>query len=107
MAELEDLQRRARAVNDIYVETFGLEQDAFMLLGKMTEEMGEVMGAYLQMAGRARGADGAPEVLKAAFEDEMADLFGFLLAFADTQGVDLAAAFDKKWGKYLEPAHDH
>jgi NTP pyrophosphatase (non-canonical NTP hydrolase) len=103
MADLIDLQRRAKAVNDIYVETFGLERDAFMLLGKMTEEMGEVMGAYLQMAGRARGADGDPAELKSALEDEMADLFGFLLVFADTQGVDLAAAFDKKWGKYLEP----
>jgi NTP pyrophosphatase (non-canonical NTP hydrolase) len=35
--------------------------------------------------------------------DELADLFGFLLLFSDWQGVDLAAAFDKKWGAYLEP----
>jgi NTP pyrophosphatase (non-canonical NTP hydrolase) len=103
MTDLEELQKRAKAVNDIYVENFGLTRDPFMLLGKMTEEMGEVMGAYLQLCGRARGADGEPEQLRAAFEDEMADLFGFLLVFADTQGVDLAAAFDKKWGKYLEP----
>ncbi|WP_321364484.1 MazG nucleotide pyrophosphohydrolase domain-containing protein [uncultured Celeribacter sp.] len=88
-------------MNDIYVETFGLTRDGLMLIGKMTEEMGEVASAYLKLHGRARGADGDPETLRRDFEDELADLLGFLAVLAETEGVDLSEAFARKWGKYL------
>lgn len=88
-------------MNDIYVETFGLTRDGLMLIGKMTEEMGEVASAYLKLHGRARGADDDPEALRRDFEDELADLLGFLAVLAEAEGVDLAAAFARKWGKYL------
>lgn len=101
--DIAELQKRAKAVNDIYVESFNLERDGLFLTGKLVEEMGEVMGAYLKLHGRARGADTDPKTLRADFEDEMADVLGFLLVLADSEGVDLSAAFDKKWGKYLEP----
>jgi len=52
------------------------------------------------------GRDGDPEVLAGDLEDELADLFGFLLLFARWQGVDLGAALDKKWGAYLRPKED-
>lgn len=98
---LAEVQRQAMAVNDIYVETFGLTRDGLMLVGKMTEEMGEVASAYLKLHGRARGADGDPEALRRDFEDELADLLGFLAVLAETEGVDLSEAFARKWGKYL------
>lgn len=34
-------------------------------------------------------------------EDELGDLLGFVLLFADWQGVDIGAAFERKWGGYL------
>lgn len=108
MTELTDdrlncLSDRAGRVGDKYAEAFGIERDATFYLGKLMEEAGEVSAAYLKLAGLARGADGDPAQLKSELEDELADLFGFLLLFSRWQGVDLAAAFDKKWGKYLEP----
>ncbi len=103
MRDLDALGDMAQMVGDIYVETFDVEQDATFYLGKMMEELGEVSSAYLKLSGRARGADGDPAALKSDLEDELADLFGFLLLFARWQGVDLGAALDKKWGAYLRP----
>lgn len=96
----------AQAVGEIYAEAFGVERDATFYLGKMMEELGEVSGAYLKLSGRGRGSDGDPAALKSDLEDELADLFGFLLLFARWQGVDLGAALDKKWGAYLRPEKD-
>ncbi|MCI5095126.1 MAG: hypothetical protein MRY77_02300 [Rhodobacteraceae bacterium] len=100
---LKHLSERAARVGEKYAEAFGIDRDPTFYLGKMVEEMGEVSSAYLKLTGRARGADADPEELRQALQDELADLFGFLLLFSDWQGVDLAAAFDKKWGAYLEP----
>lgn len=96
------LSARAVAVNRLYVEAFGVERDGLFLLGKLSEEAGEVAGAYLKLHGRARGSDAAPEALRADLAAEMADLLGFLLCLAAEEGVDLATAFEEKWGRYLE-----
>lgn len=98
---LAELQRQAKAVNDIYVENFELTRDGLMLIGKLTEEMGEVASAYLKLHGRARGADGDADQLRRDFEDELADLLGFLALLAESEGVDLSEAFARKWGTYL------
>lgn len=102
LGELAVLQERAARVGRIYAQSFGIDRDGAFYLGKLAEEMGEVSSAYLKLAGQSRGSDGAPEKLRADLEDELADLFGFLLMFSDWQGVDLAAAFERKWGKYLK-----
>ena len=99
--DLKDLQRQAAAVNQIYAEAFDLKRDGLMLIGKLTEETGEVAAAYLKLHNRARGADGDPAQLRRAFEDELADLLGFLAVLAQSEGVDLAEAFARKWGRYL------
>lgn len=99
---LTDLQRDAAKVGQIYAESFGIDRDAAFYLGKLTEELGELTAATLQSTGRARGAEQDPEVLRRNIEDEAADLLGFLLLFADWQGIDLGAAFDRKWGRYLD-----
>lgn len=100
---VDELQHLARQVSDIYAERFGVERDATWYLGKLSEELGEVTAAYLKLNGQGRTAE-APEVLRRNLEDELGDLFGFLLLFAEWQGVDLPAALVAKWGKYLEPA---
>lgn len=100
--DLTRLQARAAEVGRIYAESFGIDRDGAFYLGKMTEELGEVASAYLKLAGQSRGSDGDGEALRQGLEDELADLFGFLLVFADWQGVDLAQAFERKWGKYLK-----
>ena len=98
MSELREPTRLACAVSDIYVERFDITRDDSWYLGKLTEELGEVASAMLKARGKGRG-ESAPEAL----EQELADLFGFLLIFAAREGVDLDAALRKKWGQYLPP----
>lgn len=94
--DLPTLQDMAVRVSDIYAENFGVTRDAAWFLGKLTEELGEVSSAYLKATQRGRGSASKEELA-----DEVADLFGFLLLFADWQGIDLETAFRRKWGQYL------
>ena len=94
---LSDLTDLARRISDIYAERFGVERDATWYLGKMTEELGEVTSAYLKLSGQGRGTGS-----RADLEDEVADLLGFVLLFADWQGIDPGKALQRKWGSYLE-----
>ena len=93
---IEELQDAAVRVCEIYAEKFGITRDPAFYLGKLTEEMGELTASWLKLNSRARGT-GSRE----AMEDEAADVLGFLLVFADWQGIDLAAAFQRKWGPYI------
>ncbi|KIC10685.1 hypothetical protein RA19_09775 [Leisingera sp. ANG-M1] len=86
----------ARLVSEVYAERFGIDRDSAWYLGKMTEELGEVASAYLKLTGQGRG-----EASRRELEDEVADLLGFLLLFADWQGIDPGAALQRKWGGYL------
>ena len=74
-------------------------RDAAWYLAKMTEEMGELQAAYLKHTGQWR-AERGPET-RAAMEDEFADALSMLLLFARWQEIDVAAAVNRKWGKYL------
>ena len=93
LAQLSDL---VRWVADLYAERFQIDRDPAWYLGKMSEELGEVNAAYLKSVGQGRG-----EGSRGDLEDEVADLFGFVLLFADWQGIDVATALQRKWGSYL------
>lgn len=94
------LTKQAAAVSDIYAARFGIHRDATWYLAKLTEELGELQSAYLATQGAQRGALTEAEARQNLI-DETADLFGFLMVFADWQGIDLADAFAAKWGRYL------
>jgi NTP pyrophosphatase (non-canonical NTP hydrolase) len=94
--KISEAQEIAAQVGKLYVERFGITPDAAFHLGKLTEEMGELQAEWLRLNGRARGQGS-----RAALEDEAADVLGFLLLFADWQGIDLAAAFRRKWAGHL------
>lgn len=99
-ADVRALTRQAAAVSDIYAARFGIDRDATWYLAKMTEELGELQSAYLATQGAQRG-DMSAEEARQNLTDETADLFGFLMVFANWQGIDLAEAFAAKWGRYL------
>ncbi|OWU85480.1 hypothetical protein ATO6_00560 [Oceanicola sp. 22II-s10i] len=103
MTDLSALQARAARVNAIYRDSFGIADDPAFYIGKIAEEAGEAVGAHLRLHGLSRGGDGDA---RQALEDELADLFGFLLVYCDRFGVDLDTAFERKWGRYLEPRDD-
>ncbi len=98
--DVRKLTKQAAAVSDIYAARFGIDRDATWYLAKMTEELGELQSAYLATQGAQRGA--LPQAdARQNLIDETADLFGFLMVFADWQGIDLPDAFAAKWGRYL------
>jgi NTP pyrophosphatase (non-canonical NTP hydrolase) len=94
--DLVQLTALARRVSDLYAARFEIDRDPVWYLGKMSEALGEVTAAYLKYAGQGRG-EGAREDLV----DEVADLLGFVLLFADWQGIDAGKALQRKWGSYL------
>ncbi|MEP2715819.1 hypothetical protein [Pseudophaeobacter sp.] len=95
-AELAALTKLAREFSELYAERFGIARDPAWYLGKMSEELGEVTVAYLKSVGQGRGTASQRDL-----EGEVADLLGFVLVFADWQGIDAAAALRRKWGAYL------
>ena len=91
-----DLTALATQVAAIYSARFQAPQTAEFALLKMTEELGDVTGAYLRLTGQGRGAADLDDLA-----DEIADLPGFLLVFSERMGVDAAAELIRKWGAHL------
>ena len=94
---LDALSQTAVQVAEIYAERFGAPNTSEFLLMKLSEEMGELTGAWLQRHGQGRGSATAQDVA-----DELADVLGFLLVLAAREGIDPAEALRRKWGKYLD-----
>ncbi|MBP9771770.1 MAG: pyrophosphatase [Candidatus Pacebacteria bacterium] len=105
MTQLKDLTAQARLVIEKYKEQYpAVAMDRNYLPFKITEEWGECMQAYLMLTDRGRQKGKTKEEISELFSQECADIFGYLLLFADNEGVDLAAALKKKWFAYLKPA---
>ena len=68
---------------------------------KITEEWGECMQAYLMYSDRGRQKGKSKEEIREMLEEEIADVFGFLLLFAEHEGIDIEKAMEKKWFKRL------
>lgn len=97
------LSENARAVLKKYLaEHPNIVADRDYYPFKITEEWGECLQAYLLLTKRGRDKGKTEEEMKRALEDEMADVLGFLLIFAENEGVDLERALQNKWFKRLK-----
>ena len=94
---LADLSASVLKISDIYAAEHGIERDRDWALLKLQEELGELTAEHLRLSGRARGA-GDPKALA----DEAADVLGMLLIYCDRAGVDLNAAMERKWLRWLK-----
>ena len=100
LVELEGMVAR---VSDVYADRFGIRRDDDWFILKLQEELGELTAEYLRGTERAR-LNGASAVdLRTALENEAADVLAMLLLFAQRNGIDLDAALQRKWFKYLPP----
>lgn len=79
-----------------------VKMDRDYLPFKISEEWGECLQAYLMLTDRGRQKGKTKEEILQLFSDECADVFGYLLAFAHSEGVNLVEAVNKKWFAYLE-----
>ncbi len=99
---LVEISQNAARVGALYCARFGIVPDEAFFLGKLAEELGEVSAATLKLTGRSRGSDTPMAEREENLRDELADLLGFLLMFAAHRGIDLGAAFEAKWGRWLK-----
>jgi len=80
-----------------YAAANGLERDGDWFVLKLQEEMGELTQIWNKATGRGRRKGMTDEELATALADETADVLGHVLLFAHRNGLDLAAAVERKW----------
>jgi hypothetical protein len=103
MTNLEDLTNKIKEVMDGYQERHPevrVDRDYFPF--KVSEEWGECLKSFLMLTDRGRQKGKNKEEMKEEFSEELADVFGFLLLFADNENIDMEEALEKKWFKHLE-----
>ncbi len=98
LAELTDL---VAEVSDIYAERNGINRDADWAILKLQEELGELTAEHLRLSGRGRLKDQTEAEIIEARDDEAADLLAMLLLYARKHDIDLDAALQRKWFRYL------
>lgn len=101
--QIQQLTERARTVMEKYKETYSdVRIDRDYLPFKITEEWGECLQVYLMLTDRGRQKGKSKKDIQKLLRDEFADVFAYLLIFADQEGVDLLEAITKKWFAYLK-----
>jgi NTP pyrophosphatase (non-canonical NTP hydrolase) len=93
----QDLQRQFEAASARYAAANGLERDADWFVLKLHEEVGELTQVWNKLSGRGRRHGRSEDELRESLADEAADVLGHILLFAETNGLDLAAAVERKW----------
>ncbi|WP_251152198.1 MazG nucleotide pyrophosphohydrolase domain-containing protein [Cellulosimicrobium sp. Marseille-Q4280] len=97
---LPGLTDRVEDVSALYARKFGIDRDADWFALKLTEEVGELVQAFLAVTGRTRpraAGEPVPDGARQALADEVADVLAHLLLLARSQGVDVEAAVRRKW----------
>lgn len=100
---LKETTEKAKRVMKKYEEDFpDVKVDRDYIPFKITEEWGECMQAYLMLTDRGRQKGKSKEEIKEILSQEFADVFAYLLLFAEAEGIDPLEALEKKWFTYLE-----
>ncbi len=102
MKTVAELTKNVKTIMGLYSEEYPevtVDRDYFPF--KVSEEWGECLQAYLMHTDRGRQKGKTKGEIKEMMEEEIADVFGFLMLFADSEGIDLEAAMEKKWFKRL------
>jgi NTP pyrophosphatase (non-canonical NTP hydrolase) len=98
LAEIADKVERVSA---IYAERNAIRRDDDWYALKLQEELDEMLAEYLRGTSRGRQR---PEPNADALADEAADVLGQLMLFVKRNGIDIEAALERKWFRYLEPS---
>jgi len=98
---LAELTPLVAEVSDTYAARNNIARDDDWYLLKLQEELGELAAEYLKSTGRGRLKGADPAAIRAALEDEAADVLAMLLLFSRNNDIDLDAALERKWLQYL------
>jgi NTP pyrophosphatase (non-canonical NTP hydrolase) len=80
-----------------YADVNGFKRDPDWFVLKLQEEIGELTQIWNKLSGRGRRHGRTDAEHRQALADETADVLGHILLFADQNGLDLAAAIERKW----------
>jgi NTP pyrophosphatase (non-canonical NTP hydrolase) len=94
---LADLGKDVVRISEIYASEHAIDRDRDWALLKLQEELGELTAEHLRLTGRGRGT---PDTV--ALGNEAADVLGMLLIYCDHAGIDIEAAMQRKWLKWLD-----
>lgn len=101
--QIRELTEKAKKVMGRYKKDFPeVKMDRDYLPFKIGEEWGECLQTYLMLTDRGRRKGKSKEEIKEMFSREFADIFAYLLLFADSEGIDPVKAITEKWFVYLE-----
>ncbi len=101
--QLEEVTKKAKLVVKKYQKEYPdvkMDRDYFPF--KITEEWGECLQTYLMLTDRGRQKGKTKKEIKKMFSDEIADVFAYLILFAESEGINPIEAVDKKWFAYLK-----
>lgn len=99
---MKEITQKVKQIMQMYSEEFPeVQVDRDYYPFKITEEWGECMQAYLMLTDRGRQKGKTKEEISSMLEEEIADVFGFLVLFAEHEGIDIETAMEKKWFKRL------
>ena len=99
---LPDLISMIKQVADQYSKKFGVKYDGDWFLLKLQEELGEITQKYLIMTNRTRRKPESEAEARTALAEEIADVFCYILLFADEVDVDIEEAVKRKWFSCLK-----
>jgi NTP pyrophosphatase (non-canonical NTP hydrolase) len=103
MSQIAELTEKCHKVIDAYKVTYpDVKMDRDYLPFKITEEWGELVQTYLMLTDRGRQKDKTKKEIINMMEMEFADVFAYLLVFAQNENIDLVQVLNNKWFKYLE-----
>ncbi|NLR95264.1 pyrophosphatase [Rhizobium sp. P38BS-XIX] len=94
---MKKLMQQFEMASATYAAENGLERDEDWFMLKLQEELGELTQIWNKTTGRGRRKGMTEAQLAMALADETADVLGHILLFAHRNGLDLAAAIERKW----------
>lgn len=103
MASLSELSEKVEAVSRLYATRCDIRRDDDWYALKLQEETGELVAEYLRSTGRGRQKDKSAAEISGGLADEAADVLAQLLLFCRHNDIDIEAALERKWFRYLKP----
>jgi NTP pyrophosphatase (non-canonical NTP hydrolase) len=100
---LQEVTHKAKIIMQMYKQEYPeviVDRDYYPF--KLTEEWGECLQAYLMLTDRGRQKGQSKEEIRELLKNEIGDVLGFLILFADSEGIDIQAALEDKWFSRLK-----
>lgn len=88
------------AVSDLYAKRFNIMRDPDWYILKLSEEVGELVKAYLSFTSRSRHIMDSSDGLRAVSE-ELVDVYAQVLLVAGYMNIDLQSGLNQKWFSQL------